>query len=147
MKSFKFNLESVYKVRKNTEKKKIAELAKVSSVYNKEMISRDLCFDNIKKTENTLDNIDTNSEEFINNMLFNGEYISLMQKAIKEHENKMDSMRYELDTKQKALAKAAADRRAVELIKEKRFMEYKKECLKEEQKELDEHSSRNKFVI
>ena len=48
MKPFKFELESLLKLRMNIEKKKQADVALVSSKYNKEQLGKEVCLDKIK---------------------------------------------------------------------------------------------------
>jgi len=147
MKSFKFKLESLLKLRMNIEKKKQADVALVSSKYNKEQIGKEVCLDKIKDSSIYVDNIEDPSE-MINTMMQVSDYVFSLKAQIRNHEESMYKISIELREKQRILVDASRDRRAVEILKEKKFALHKKETLKEEQKMLDEWKSEFKeFVL
>lgn len=144
MKAFKFNLEALYKYRKNIEKEKQAELAKVSSKYNKEKTEKEKCLSGIKHDilvfDNTQDKIE--NSDMVQMYMAVSDYIVGLRYKIKTHEEKMDKISVELREKQRILSKATTDRRAVEILKEKKLREHKIMMLKEEQKTMDEYKVR-----
>lgn len=137
MKTFKFNLEPLYKLRQNIEKKRQAELAKVSVKYNKEKEAKDGCIFKMKDSMEKIDSLE-DINEMVNMSLYIGDYVMALRNQAKIHEKNMDTIGVELKKKQAILSEASKQRRAVELLKEKKFAEYKKELHKEEQAKLDE---------
>lgn len=137
MKRFVFNLEPLYKLRKNIEKQKQAEVAEVSALYNKERDGKDSCLMKISDGIRFVDNME-NDDEMLNMSIYLGEYINALNSQIAIHENKMAEINTELVKRQEVLQEASRQRRAVELLKEKKLLEYKKLKNKEEQAKLDE---------
>ncbi|WP_295158624.1 flagellar FliJ family protein [uncultured Brachyspira sp.] len=137
MKRFVFNLEPLYKLRKNIEKQKQAEVAEVSALYNKERDGKDSCLIKISDGIRFVDNME-NNDEMLNMSIYLGEYINALNSQIAIHENKMAEINIELVKRQEVLQEASRQRRAVELLKEKKLLEYKKLKNKEEQAKLDE---------
>lgn len=137
MKAFKFNLESLYKLRQNIEKKRQAELAVISAKYNKEREAKDNCILKIKDSMIKIDSIE-DSKEMLDMSLYIGDYIMALKSQMNIHEKNMDNIGVELRKRQLVLQEASKDRRAVELLKEKKFEEYRKQLHKDEQSKLDE---------
>lgn len=137
MKRFDFKLEPLYKLRKNIEKKKQAEVAEVSALYNKEKEGKDNCILKINDGIKIVDSIEDNSE-MINMSIYLGEYMLALNSQIAIHDRKMSEIGIELRRRQNILQEAARQRRAVEILKEKKLLEYKKLMNKEEQSKLDE---------
>ncbi len=147
MKPFKFELESLLKLRMSVEKKKQADVVLVSSKYNKELFGKESCLDKIKDSSIYVDNIE-DQNDMINSMMLVSEYVFSLKAQIKNHESSMTRISVELREKQRILMEASRDRRAVEILKEKKLALYKKETLIEEQKMLDEWKSEFKeFVL
>lgn len=146
MKSFKFELESLLKLRMNIEKKKQADVALVSSKYNKEQLGKEGCLEKIKDSSVYVDNIE-DQDEMINTMMKVSDYVVSLKAQINNHEESMRKISIELREKQRILVDASRDRRAVEILKEKKFALHKKETLKEEQKMLDEWKNQFKEFI
>lgn len=147
MKSFKFELESLLRLRINIEKKKQADVALVSSKYNKEQLGKEGCLEKIKDSSVYVDNIE-DQDEMINTMMKVSDYVVSLKAQINNHEESMQKISVELREKQRILVDASRDRRAVEILKEKKFALHKKETLKEEQKMLDEWKNEFKeFVL
>ncbi len=142
MKAFKFELESLLEFRKNIEKQKQADVALVSSKYNKEQLGKESCILKINDTINKIDNI-KNNDSMMDEIMFANDYIYSLESQIKIHEANMDTIGVELKEKQKILAKASADVKAVEMLKNKKLDLYKKELIKEEQKIFDEWKNKN----
>lgn len=84
-----------------------------------------------------VDNME-NDDEMLNMSIYLGEYINALNSQIAIHENKMAEINTELVKRQEVLQEASRQRRAVELLKEKKLLEYKKLKNKEEQAKLDE---------
>ena len=137
MKRFDFKLEPLYKLRKNIEKKKQAEVADVSALYNKERESKDNCILKINDGIKIVDSIE-DSSEMINMSIYFGEYMLALNSQIAIHDRKMSEIGIELRKRQDILQEATKQRRAVEILKEKKMLEYKKLMNKEEQSKLDE---------
>lgn len=137
MKAFKFNLESLYKLRQNIEKKRQAELAVISAKYNKEREAKDNCILKIKDSMIKIDSIE-DSKEMLDMSLYIGDYIMALKSQMNIHEKNMDNIGVELRKRQLVLQEASKDRRAVELLKEKKIEEYRKQLHKDEQSKLDE---------
>ncbi|MBW5396691.1 flagellar FliJ family protein [Brachyspira pilosicoli] len=137
MKRFDFKLEPLYKLRKNIEKKKQAEVAEVSALYNKEKEGKDNCILKINDGIKIVDSIEDNSE-MINMSIYLGEYMLALNSQIAIHDRKMSEIGIELRKRQNVLQEATRQRRAVEILKEKKLLEYKKLMNKEEQSKLDE---------
>ena len=137
MKRFDFKLEPLYKLRKNIEKKKQAEVAEVSALYNKEKEGKDNCILKINDGIKIVDSIEDTSE-MINMSIYFGEYMLALNSQIAIHEVKMSEIGAELRKRQDILQEATKQRRAVEILKEKKLLEYKKLMNKEEQSKLDE---------
>ncbi|MEI0531422.1 flagellar FliJ family protein [Brachyspira pilosicoli] len=137
MKRFDFKLEPLYKLRKNIEKKKQAEVAEVSALYNKEKEGKDNCILKINDGIKIVDSID-DSSEMINMSIYLGEYMLALNSQIAIHDRKMSEIGIELRKRQDILQEATRQRRAVEILKEKKLLEYKKLMNKEEQSKLDE---------
>ena len=137
MKRFNFNLEPLYKLRKNIEKKRQAEVAEVSAEYNKERDGKDSCLLKIDDGIKYVDSIE-NNDEMLSMSIYLGEYINALNCQIYIHEDNMAEISIELRKRQEILQEASRQRRAVELLKEKKLLEYKKMMNKEEQAKLDE---------
>lgn len=137
MKRFDFKLEPLYKLRKNIEKKKQAEVAEVSALYNKEKEGKDNCIVKINDGIKIVDSIE-DSSEMINMSIYLGEYMLALNSQIAIHDRKMSEIGIELRRRQNVLQEATRQRRAVEILKEKKLLEYKKLMNKEEQSKLDE---------
>ena len=137
MKRFDFKLEPLYKLRKNIEKKKQAEVAEVSALYNKEKEGKDNCIVKINDGIKIVDSIEDTSE-MINMSIYLGEYMLALNSQIAIHDRKMSEIGIELRKRQNVLQEATRQRRAVEILKEKKLLEYKKLMNKEEQSKLDE---------
>lgn len=137
MKSFKFELESLLKLRGNIEKKRQAEVAIVSSKYNKEQMGKEACLNKIKESTVYIDD-KLSESDVATSMILVSEYIFSLNAQIRSHEATMSKISVELREKQSILANASRDRRAVEILKEKKLALYKKEAIKEEQKMFDE---------
>ncbi|PLV63143.1 flagellar FliJ family protein [Brachyspira pilosicoli] len=137
MKRFDFKLEPLYKLRKNIEKKKQAEVAEVSALYNKEKEGKDNCILKINDGIKIVDSIEDTSE-MINMSIYLGEYMLALNSQIAIHDRKMSEIGIELRKRQNVLQEATRHRRAVEILKEKKLLEYKKLMNKEEQSKLDE---------
>ena len=137
MKRFDFKLEPLYKLRKNIEKKKQAEVAEVSALYNKEKEGKDNCIVKINDGIKIVDSIE-DSSEMINMSIYLGEYMLALNSQIAIHDRKMSEIGIELRRRQDILQEATRQRRAVEILKEKKLLEYKKLMNKEEQSKLDE---------
>ena len=134
---FDFKLEPLYKLRKNIEKKKQAEVAEVSALYNKEKEGKDNCILKINDGIKIVDSIEDTSE-MINMSIYLGEYMLALNSQIAIHDRKMSEIGIELRKRQNVLQEATRQRRAVEILKEKKLLEYKKLMNKEEQSKLDE---------
>lgn len=137
MKRFNFKLEPLYKLRKNIEKKKQAEVAEVSAQYNKEREGKDNCIFKIEDSIKIVDAIE-DEKEMMNMSLYLGDYIMALNSQIGIHEDNMSIIGIELKKRQEILREATKNRRAVEILKEKKLAEYKKLINKEEQSKLDE---------
>lgn len=137
MKRFDFKLEPLYKLRKNIEKKKQAEVAEVSALYNREKEGKDNCILKINDGIKIVDSIE-DSSEMINMSIYLGEYMLALNSQIAIHDRKMSEIGIELRRRQDILQEATRQRRAVEILKEKKLLEYKKLMNKEEQSKLDE---------
>ena len=137
MKRFDFKLEPLYKLRKNIEKKKQAEVAEVSALYNKEKEGKDNCILKINDGIKIVDSIE-DSSKMINMSIYLGEYMLALNSQMAIHDRKMSEIGIELRKRQNVLQEATRQRRAVEILKEKKLLEYKKLMNKEEQSKLDE---------
>lgn len=137
MKKFNFNLEALYKLRKNVEKKRQSEVAEISAMYNREKDGKDNCIQKINDGINIVDNMEYN-DEMLAMSIYLGEYIYALKSQISIHEENMSNINVELIKRQEVLQEATKQRRAVELLKEKKLLEYKKMMDKEEQVKLDE---------
>ena len=137
MKKFDFKLEPLYKLRKNIEKQRQAEVAEVSAEYNKERDGKENCLLKISDGIRIVDSME-DSEEMLNISIYLGEYITALNSQIAIHEDNMAVISVELRKRQEILQEASKQRRAVEILKEKKLLEYKKLMNKEEQAKLDE---------
>ncbi|MEI0478716.1 flagellar FliJ family protein [Brachyspira pulli] len=137
MKKFDFKLEPLYKLRKNIEKQRQAEVAEVSAEYNKERDGKENCLLKISDGIRIVDSME-DSEEMLNMSIYLGEYITALNSQIAIHEDNMAVISVELRKRQEILQEASKQRRAVEILKEKKLLEYKKIMNKEEQAKLDE---------
>ena len=137
MKKFDFKLEPLYKLIKNIEKQKQAEVAEVSALYNKERDGKDDCISKINDGIRIVDSIEDDNE-MLTMSIYLGEYITALNSQIAIHEDNMAEISAELRKRQEVLQEASRQRRAVELLKEKKLLEYKKLMNKEEQAKLDE---------
>lgn len=140
MKRFDFKLEPLYRLRRNIEKKKQAEVAEVSAQYNKEREGKDNCIFKIEDSVKIVDAIE-DEREMMNMSFYLGDYISALNSQIGIHEDNMSIIGIELKKRQEILQEATNNRRAVEILKEKKLAEYKKLINKEEQSKLDEWKS------
>ena len=141
MKKFHFKLEALEKKRKQIEREKQSDLAKVSTLYNKEENYKSLCFETIKENISYSDNLDYTNEDDMNIIIQISESNFALHNRAEVHENNMNKIKPELIKRQKILAEASKQKRAVEILRERKYKEYKKYVLKEEQKILDDWSN------
>lgn len=138
MKKFYFKLDALCKMRAKEEKQFQTYLAQVSKVYNEEEQYKNQCVDTIAENIRFSDNLNYENAEDVNIMMQISESNIALQSRIARHDDNLSKIKPELLRRQKLLAEASAKRRAVEILKEKKYKEYKKYLLKEEQKNLDE---------
>lgn len=105
-------------------------------------MGKENCLSKINDSISKVDSIE-NKYDMIEGFMFANDYISSLGGQIKLHENNMQVIDVELKKSQKILAKASADLKAVEMLKDKKIAEYKKEVIKEEQKIFDEWKNDN----
>ena len=106
-------------------------------IYNKERDGKDDCISKINDGIRIVDSMEDNNE-MLTMSIYLGEYISALNSQIAIHEDNMAEISVELRKRQEVLQEASRQRRAVELLKEKKLLEYKKLMNKEEQAKLDE---------
>lgn len=136
MKRFQFRLEKLLKLREREEEWKKQELAEVMGLYNKEEHGIHECMEGMKKNA---EEVDALSPEEYNTVIFASDnYNSAMRAKIEGHKKQMRSLEPEIEKRRNALAEAVRNRRVVEIMKDKKIAEYKKELRKEEQAMLDE---------
>lgn len=138
MKKFDFKLEPLYKYRKNIEKEKQALVAEVSAEYNKEQMGIDNCIAKINDSIHIVDSIEESSDDYMSMALYLGDYISALSSQIIIHQDNMATIEVELKKRQEVLSEATRARRAVEILKEKKLLEHKKQNQKLEQANLDD---------
>ena len=145
MKKFHFKLETWLKIKKLKEQDQLNELAKVTSKMNKHRSEIDMFFqqssallknesDAMKHHGNKID-IRHRQEIF--------KYLSFLNQRKRAAERHIEEMRPELGAKIENLNKARKERRVIEILKEKKYAEYKKESAKEEQTLSDEFNSKS----
>ena len=90
MKKFHFKLEALEKKRKQIEREKQSDLAKVSTLYNKEENYKSLCFETIKENISYSDNLDYTNEDDMNIFIQISESNFALHNRAEVHENNMN---------------------------------------------------------
>ncbi len=144
MKKFHFKLDALERKRKQEERQKQILLLPVAKLYNEEEDYKKQCVHTIAQNTKFSSNLDYQNADDINIMMQISDSNLALRKRIAIHNENLGKIKVELDKRQKVLAEASAKRRAVEILRERKYQEYKKYVLKEEQKELDEfHGKKN----
>ncbi len=144
MKKFYFKLDALERKRRQEEKQKQLLVLPVASLYNKEEESKNKCLRTIAENTKFSSNLDYENAEDINIMIQISDSNFALRGRIDVHDENLGKIKVELEKRQKVLAEASAQRRAVEILRERKYQEYKKYVMKEEQKDLDEfHSKKN----
>ena len=115
MKKFDFKLEPLYKLRKNIEKQKQAEVAEVSALYNKERDGKDDCISKINDGIRIVDSMEDNNE-MLTMSIYLGEYISALNSQIAIHEDNMAEISVELRKRQEVLQEEQQSAQQLELL-------------------------------
>ncbi|MBI4979017.1 MAG: hypothetical protein HZC28_16175 [Spirochaetes bacterium] len=136
MKRFVFSLEKVLTARKNIEDVKKNELGRVVGAYNREEAMREDC--KRKMHQNAAD-LDARSVEDVLTLIQNADMFNQALKRKAElHAENMQKLTAEIREKQAVLAEARKQRRIVELLREKKFKEYRRDMKREEQRTSDD---------
>lgn len=141
MKKFNFKLEALERKRKQEEREKQLLLLPVLRLYNNEEDSKNQCLRTIAENTKFSNNLDYENTDDINIMIQISDSNLALRQRIGIHDENLGKIKVELDKRQKVLAQASAKKRAVEILRERKYAEYKKYLRKEEQKELDEFSN------
>ncbi len=141
MKKFHFKLEALERKRKQEERQKQLLLLPVSRLYNNEEDSKNQCLRTIEENAKFSNNLNYQNTDDINIMIQISDSNMALRQRIDIHNENLDKIKVELEKRQKVLAQASAQKRAVEILRERKYAEYKKYLRKEEQKELDEFSN------
>jgi flagellar FliJ protein len=141
MKRFEFQLESVLMVRRQLEKQKQIELARVlKSVAEEEECLEDACGaledarDSLRVSESGAIDIDAVRVQRV--------YIGALRKRIADIAHHISELETELATRRNDVVKASKDRKVLERLKDKRFAEYRYTMDRAEQATLDEVAAR-----
>ena len=140
MRAFKFNLETILTLRKHEEDSVKYEMAGVNRRFERErgMMER------LKKglleglSSVTSRGGESRSEEWLDA----GRYIESHNKSIQSQEKKLKVLEAEMEGMRVRLREAARRRRLLELLREKKLKEYRKESAKAEQDVQDEAGGR-----
>ncbi len=133
MTNFKFSLESVLDFRKKNEEKEMENLSKAIR--------------NLQFEEEYLYKLLHEKESYVFSvsgalnvaMLAHREsYLSLLSLRINEQKEKVQEKKEVVKRQRTLLAKVARDRKVIEKVREKKYDEYYKEMLKNEQNQMDE---------
>lgn len=141
MKRFRFKLESYLKLQQIEEKKRLAELAVVAGEVSKQQNEIKRYYQEsdlwLSKTATLkVDGVLTHGQLEERRMLYS--YLEQLKKKSIIAERKMEELRDQLKQKQDAVVQARKKRRTIEIIKEKKWDEYREGLRKEEQANLDE---------
>ena len=131
MRRFQFKLQILLKHRKNIEDQKKRIFARV----NRQLIEQE---SNLRKLENEYFDCREKvyNDPFI--MRQNVYYTDKLKNDIRRQINVIKNTRTVLEQRRKEMVKASGDRRAMEIIREKRYKEFKTAAMRREQKLLDE---------
>ncbi len=135
MKTFKFRLETLLKVKIREEEQRKIEFGEVNQyVEMKKKELQDL-FEKVELFRNQ-----DYSGEFINTdiLMHRGEWLELLELEKNKKNEDLRAGRIELENRRIILAEAAKNRKALEILKEKKFEEFKHEEKKKEQAFSDE---------
>jgi flagellar FliJ protein len=142
MHKFAFRLESVLNLKTQMEDNAKNNLARAT----KELENQKVCLEELKNvndvsmsslTEEVDEGIPVYRVQFYNN------YLSLMKDKIANQKENVNIAERNVDTNREYLIKAMQERKVLEKLKEKKYKEYAKEQIKEEQLGIDELNSFN----
>lgn len=140
LKKFQFKLERLLEIRKDREEEQKIVLAKASGEYQKEVMRKQAVLDNVEGFRNQLKSIPNpglSQYQAYDVMLQHSDA------AIAEIDKEIEKRKRVMDREMEIYVKLKQDRRAVELLKEKRYKQYQEEAQKEEGAFLDEIGTNN----
>ncbi len=141
MKKFHFKLAALERKRKQEEKQKQLLVLPVASLYNREEDSKNQCQHTISENAKFSNTLNYENADDISIMIQVSDSNMALRGRMAMHDENLGKIKVELEKRQKVLAEASAQKRAVEILRERKYEEYKKYLRKEEQKELDEFSN------
>ncbi len=138
MKAFSFRLESILNLRTSME----SILKKELSVIEDELVREEEKLDSlIESYTNGVSEL-MRSEEFTPSKVdVTRDYLLMLKSYMEEVSQSIKEIRKRSEEKKDELIEASKDRKALDLLKEKRFKEYIKEMLRYEETLIDEYNS------
>lgn len=123
MARFKFSLQKVLDIRKHQEDQKAIEMQKIQAQLMKEQKKLQTINEHKIKTLGQ----PVQSVVNLNMHRVHNDYLNQLSRQIMKQEQNIHSVMKRVDDKRKELAQAVQERKAVELLREKRLIEHKKE--------------------
>lgn len=137
MAKFKFNLQTVLKLKEQLEQNAKNNLGKATKVLEQEEKALEELFvykEELIKSFKEKSKQGTNVQELINH----NNYLLKLNKRIKNQNQNVDIARRNVDKQRQVLVEASREKKVLEKLREKKFEEYMKEEYKKEQKITDE---------
>ncbi len=138
MKAFSFRLESILNLRTSME----SILKKELSVIEDELVREEERLDSlIESYTNGVSELMGSEELTPSKVDVTRDYLLMLRSYMEEVSQSIKEIRKRSEEKKDELIEASKDKKALDLLKEKRFKEYIKEMLKYEEALIDEYNS------
>lgn len=137
MKDFKFKLEKVLEHRKKIENEHKNKLSFIHKTYKE----NEAKLSNLKEQDNNWRNSlleKQNKEIEIKDILLYHSHLSALERGINLQEHKVKDLSVQVDTARQKLISARKDKRMMEKLKDKAYVNYKYIAAKSEQKQNDD---------
>ncbi len=137
MKPFVFKLQTSLNVKLKREEIQKEELARATKIYqeNTDILSR-LC-DKLIEIQEVIRG-KQNKQINILDILNYQDYIPVLIERIKQQEIIVEEFRQAMESERQKLVEIMRERKVLEKLRAKHYHEYVQECLREEQKQIDE---------
>lgn len=140
MKKFRFKLEPFLKLKEMAEKQKLYELAQVTGQIDKNNQIIEFYYSESERLGKQL-NVKI-ADSRISMFQLTQHYLMGLRQKMQVAERENLQLQDELQKRQAALTQARREKKTVEVLKKRRYEEYKATVLKEELAEIDDHNNK-----
>lgn len=137
MKPFIFKLQVALNLKLKEEDAKKEELGKAQKIYNENLKKITLLRNRLNQIQEM---VRKKQNAIIDVFEIRGlqDYIPVLMDTIRQQETTLEKSRQEMELVRSKLLEIMKDRKVLEKLKARHYQDYMMECLREEQKEIDE---------